>query len=131
MQTYGDFFTWCASRGLVSNRAISQALFRTPQTIQNWRVKMEQGEAPPKHLSLECAGFDAVKAGCAMPSPGIASFKTWQNAHGLKTLETVGSVFGHTRQAVHNWFAREKLPRWLQLACVGYELSLKDKGPKK
>lgn len=121
MDSYGEFFASCAARGLRTDREIACAFRRTQQTITNWRALVAHGARPPRHLGLEVAGYDLVQAGAAEPRPGIAAFKAWQNKLGLGTLEAVGGVFGCTRQAVHNWFSRERLPRWLPLACMGHE----------
>lgn len=126
MNSYEDFFSWCELQGLISDREIAYSFSRTPQTVRNWkRSRVEHGNgAPPKHLALECEGYEFSRRGGRVPSPpkvNLEWFNTWCAANGLDTLESTGDAFGITRQAVHNWRNRGRLPKWLQLASIGYE----------
>jgi hypothetical protein len=136
--SYESFFAWCREKCLVTDRQIAEAFGRTPQTVRNWKRARKDGlgVAPPRHLSLACSGFEALQE-----RPGEIErivndgaeywFQNWRSRHGLGTLESTGSAFGLTRQAIHNWDKRERLPRWLPLTCLGYERVASDKGSKK
>lgn len=123
--SYSAFFEWCERQGLSGDRTVAEAFGRTPQTVRNWKrnVSGKTGAVPPLHLSLACAGYEATKRADADPigDVSIGWFQVWRHAHGLGTLEATGEAFGLTRQAVHNWHKRDRLPRWLALACLGYE----------
>lgn len=67
-------------------------------------------------------GFDFF-----LPATKVPELKDWQHKYGFKTYKATGDVFGITRQAVHNWFKRDKFPRWLSIACAGYDLSIQSK----
>lgn len=127
LKSYNDFFAWCAGHSLTSNQEISAAFGRTPQTVRNWRCNRTRSRlgVPPQHLSLACGGYAEARRQNAevTPLPDVAPvwFETWRRNHGLATLEATGLAFGLTRQAIHNWSKRGRLPRWLPLACLGYE----------
>lgn len=127
LKSFGDFFVWCAGQGLTGNQEISAAFGRTPQTVRNWRCKRTRSRlgVPPRHLGLACAGYAEARrqTGQVAPLPEVALawFDSWRVNHGLATLEATGVAFGLTRQAIHNWSKRGRLPRWLPLACLGYE----------
>ena len=131
MATYGEFFAWCGEQGLVTDRNVADAFGRTPQTVRNWkrsRARARDGK-PPLHLSLACMGYEASRRRTGelippFPDMSIAWFDMWRRSHGLETLESTGDAFGLTRQAIHNWHKRGRLPRWLPLACLGYEESV-------
>lgn len=130
MTSYEEFFAWCESQGLKSDRLIATAFAMTPQTVRNWKARLRSGGgAPPVYLGLACLGYEASRRHHGdlvppFPSMSLRWFEAWRRHHGLTTLERTGEAFGLTRQAVHNWFKRESLPRWLPLACLGYERRL-------
>lgn len=135
LSSYQVFFQWCRSHGLQTDRQIATAFARTPQTIRNWKRGQtgEQSVLPPLHLSLACKGYEFAHAhgthrNDSSQEPSMSWFQNWRHHHGLDTLEATGDAFGLTRQAVHNWHKRGRLPRWLPMACLGYEESnaLKD-----
>ena len=126
MTSYEEFFAWCQRQGFRNDREIANAFGMTPQTVRNWKAKVRPGSStPPVYLSLACLGFEATRpAGGGVAKPpewGVEWFEAWRHHHNLQTLERTGGAFGLTRQAVHNWFKRKSLPRWLPLACIGYE----------
>lgn len=127
MTGYEEFFAWCKQHGLKGDKMIALAFGMTPQTVRNWRLKLQKGEGqPPAWLKLACRGFEVAKAETEEPMPSFPKvdmtwFEVWRNHHKLKTLELTGAAFGVTRQAIHNWHKRASLPRWLPLACLGYE----------
>lgn len=59
-----------------------------------------------------------------LPRMTVSELKDWQHRHGFTTYKATGDVFGIKRQAVHNWFKRDRFPRWLSIACAGYDLSI-------
>jgi hypothetical protein len=126
IDSYGEFFEWCAQRDLLGERKIADAFCRTPQTVRNWKrgVGISRGGRPPLHLKLACAGLDAERhAGKGDISKELSweEFKEWKSMRNLKTYEDVGEAFGLTRQAIHNWHKRGTLPRWLSLVCRGFD----------
>ena len=128
LPSYAAFFEWCATNGLTSDRLVASAFGRTPQTVRNWKRALTRSPAPvpPLHLSLSCEGYEAARRSTEATVPDFAEptvgwFQTWRLVHGLDTLEATGDAFGLTRQAIHNWHKRRRLPRWLPLACLGFE----------
>lgn len=128
MESFEEFFLWCDRQGLQSDRHIASAFGRTPQTVRNWRKSRPRARtgAPPLHLALSCVGYEAARQETGELVPPInqmamSFFEAWRRYHGLDTLEATGEAFGLTRQAIHNWCKRKRLPRWLPLACIGYE----------
>jgi hypothetical protein len=127
--SYKAFFDWCRVQGLESDRHIAAAFGRTPQTVRNWKRNQEAASAsPPLHLTLACKGYEASRRSSGelvppFPEMTVGWFSMWRQNHGLSTLESTGEAFGLTRQAIHNWHKRHRLPRWLPLACLGYEES--------
>ncbi len=130
MDTYEQFFAWCASQGLKNDRLIAAAFGMTPQTVRNWKQRLKSGDGvPPAYLVLACAGYESARGQSgevvpAFPQMTADWFEAWREHHHLETLERTGGAFGLTRQAIHNWFKRESLPRWLPLACLGYEIKV-------
>lgn len=125
--SFGEFFTWCEGFGLTKDRSIAQAFRLTPQTVMNWRKGKSRAQyiVLPIHLLLMCRGYEAIRrdSGHVMPeipTMTIGMFDIWRQYYGLTTLETAGHSFGMTRQAIHNWNTRRRLPKWLPLACYGY-----------
>jgi hypothetical protein len=117
------FFGWCAEKGLDNNRAIAMAILVSSQTIRNWR-KREDGL--PAWLALACKGYEKFLASgqgpvTNLPKVTVLWFDSWQRENGIGTYEDLGVVFGLSRQAVHNWVSRGRFPRWVALACLGYE----------
>lgn len=128
LASYQEFFDWCKRQGLESDRNIAQAFGRTPQTVRNWKKgRGEEGlSTPPLHLSLACRGYEASRRRTGalippFPEMSVGWFNMWRRSHGLDTLEATGVAFGLTRQAIHNWHKRGRLPRWLPLACLGFD----------
>jgi len=121
--TRDEFFSWCETRGLRENSTIAAVFNISIQTVRNWRKK--EGNAPlPPWLELACEGFDAISAvggAPALPPITIGWLTAWQARHSLKTYEDTGRVFSIKRQAVHNWYKRGRFPKWLALACAGYD----------
>lgn len=110
-----DFFIWCESNGLISNKEISEAFNVSAQTIRNWKKK---GELP---LWVHYASI-ALESGQEVEVLNFTDFKNWQRENGISTYEETGNAFGIQRQAVHQWFRRGRFPKWLSLACFGYNL---------
>jgi len=134
MDSYQKFFSWCDRQGLKADREIAEAFGMTPQTVRNWKHRLEAGEGvPPTYLGLACVGFESARSTGNGEVPRLEPmtvdfFKTWREHRGLETLESTGGAFGLTRQAIHNWFKRDRLPRWLPLACLGYEVRTSPEG---
>lgn len=125
MKTFAEFFAWCEKNGLADDRSISNAFSCTHQTVHNWRSgrsRMQNGV--PRHVQLQTIGFAAAKSGkhSLPPNAGMAEFDAWRAERGMGSLEATGRAFGLTRQAIHNWVKRERLPRWIHLACLGHDL---------
>ena len=135
LNSYDAFFDWCARQGLHTDRNIADAFGRTPQTVRNWKKARASGAAPPLRLELACLGYEASRRRTGelippFPEMSLGWFEMWCRSHGLATLEAAGDAFGLTRQAIHNWHKRGHLPRWLPLACLGYEEALGGGGRK-
>jgi DNA-binding XRE family transcriptional regulator len=129
LSSYEHFFDWCRRQGLTSDRHVAAAFGRTPQTIRNWKKGRSLPSVPPSHLSLACVGYEESRRRTGelvppFPEMTVTWFDMWRRSHGLDTLEATGEAFGLTRQAIHNWHKRDRLPRWLGLACLGYEHSI-------
>lgn len=120
------FFAWCESRGLTRNQDISEAFRVSSQTIRNWHRK-ESSDPLPAWVPLACLAVEALASGKAVPAKGapmtVARLAAWQSRHGFMTYDDTARVFSVTRQAVHNWYKRQRFPKWLALACLGYDLS--------
>ena len=122
---FSDFFRWCSEQGITRTRDIARAFGRTPQTIENWRKKAETDSTIPLHVELSCIGYEAIRNETGLIEPistplTLTLFHVWRQYYGLGTLEKTAEAFGLTRQAVHNWYIRKRLPKWLNLACHGY-----------
>jgi DNA-binding XRE family transcriptional regulator len=111
-----DFFKWCEEQNLLSNVEISKTLNVSAQTIRNWRNK----ESLPNWVYFACI---AIEKDFIPMSFTVSDLKSWQIQNNLQTYEQTGSVFGIKRQAVHQWFRRGRFPKWLGLACEGYNLT--------
>lgn len=120
--TRDEFFTWCDEREISGNSAIATVFSLSSQTIRNWRQRDGDFVMPP-WIRLSCLGFDTLaKDGPpALPRITVGWFTTWQRRNHLKTYYDTARIFGLRRQAVHNWFKRDKLPKWLALACAGHD----------
>lgn len=126
-----EFFSWCEARGLADNTPIAAVFSVSSQTIRNWRRKAAD-EALPAWVPLACDGFDALAGGGRglpiLPPITIGWLAGWQARHGLQTYEDTAQVFSIKRQAVHNWYKRGRLPRWLALACAGHDARIHSGG---
>ena len=119
------FFAWCDERELTRNQGISAAFRVSSQTIRNWQRK-EPSDPMPAWVPLACAALDAISAGevsseRALPMT-VSRLSEWQASHRFKTYDDTANVFSIKRQAVHNWYKRQRFPRWLALACIGYDI---------
>lgn len=128
------FFSRCEEIGVPPSR-ISAEFKVSSQTIRNWRKK-DDAEEMPAWVSLACIAIAAVKDGKAsaddVGAVTVAGLSEWQARHGFRTYADTAAVFSIKRQAVHNWYKRQRFPKWLGLACAGYDLwveSLDDKNP--
>lgn len=139
MKSYDEFFAWCDRQGLKTDRLIALAFGMTPQTVRNWKaLRKDKRRVPKAWLELACLGYEmarAVSEELIPPFPLVSSewFDIWRREHGQSTLEHTGHAFGVTRQAVHNWRIRKRLPRWLPIACVGFQrkaLESRTQGPE-
>lgn len=120
------FFLWCSRRDLTRNPEIAAAFRVSSQTIRNWQRKKDDSPMPA-WVPLACSGLEVVLAGEApddavLPMT-VSRLSEWQGRHRFKTYEDTGDVFRITRQAVHNWYKRQRFPDWLPLACFGYDVS--------
>lgn len=122
--TRDEFFRWCEARGLRDNTPIAAVFSVSSQTIRNWRRK-DDGEALPAWVPLACDGFDALTPGDGrqplLAPVSVEWLSSWQARHSLRTYEDTARIFDIKRQAVHNWYKRGRFPKWLPLACAGYD----------
>lgn len=126
IKTYKDFFEWCEARNLVSDKAIAATFLVTQQTVRNWRKKTGDADEVQYWMILASLGYDFARQR-SEHIPGTLNmplewFTKWRTKHGLETFSQTGKAFGVTRQAVHAWYQRERLPRWIVLGCLGYEV---------
>lgn len=138
--TYRDFFEFCKNIGLKSHAVIAEFFLVNEQTINNWKKRAKDGtgdisQTLPGWVPYSCyaitrLGSD-IQVHCShymtgFPNMSIDWFKEWQNRHTLTTYQSTGDVFGVSRQAVHNWFCRNRFPKWISLSCIGYDLLYND-----
>jgi hypothetical protein len=122
--TKEEFFAWCDRQGLKTNPAIANAIGVSSQTIRNWR------EAPgiPGWVRYATIWWESAKHD---PAKRVATemtaqeFIEWQSRNKFDTYQSVGDVLLLTRQAVHNWIRRKRFPRYVRIACAGYEITTK------
>jgi hypothetical protein len=132
-----EFFDWCARHQLETTRDIVAIIPVSGQTVRNWMKKLPDDDDLAPWVEYAChyydvtAGETGTLAPSDLPSMTVSELKEWQIGHGFKTYKATGDVFGIKRQAVHNWHKRGKFPRWLALACAGYDLSIQSKARPK
>lgn len=119
-----DFFVWCESQGLRSDREIATLFCLSSQTIKNWR---QNPSGVPRWIFLPCLVYErlatqTISSPVVLPRMTASWFECWRNRNGLTTYDQVGGVFGLTRQAVHNWSRRGRFPSYVPLVCIGYEV---------
>lgn len=144
-----EFFSWCARHGLKETSDVVAVIPVSGQTVRNWMNKRKDddelapwvyfatrfydikmgAEADLKGVRLDSAGDEGKDSAQHLPPPllpamSVSDLKDWQHRHGFTTYKATGDVFGIKRQAVHNWFKRDSFPRWLSIACAGYDLSI-------
>ncbi|WP_327210697.1 hypothetical protein [Rhizobium leguminosarum] len=139
-----EFFSWCLRHGLKETSDVVAVIPVSGQTVRNWMNKRKDEEelAPWVYFATryydEAVGRDADLRGYresaggdskdsslfVLPPMSVPELKDWQYRHGFGTYKATGDVFGIKRQAVHNWFKRDRFPRWLSIACAGYDLSI-------
>jgi len=118
-----EFFKWCEERNLIRNGEIAELFRLSSQTVRNWRKK-EDDSMLPAWVSWACIVLDTEEqreASLKIPQMSVERLSKWQRRHGFKTLDDTAGVFYIERQAVHNWYKRGRFPRWLSLACIGYD----------
>ncbi len=121
------FFEWCEKAGLVTNGEISRAFSISTQTVRNWRRNSARSLKAWVWLAVE--GYEVCMQAMnaeGRPLPGLPRvtvgwFTEWMGRNSFQTYEEAGEALGLTRQAVHNWYRRNRFPNWLALACVGVE----------
>ena len=124
-----EFFAWCARHDLNTTKDIVTVIPVSGQTVRNWAKKLADGDEMKPWVGYACAYFDrtagekAKLAPSDVPQMTVSELKEWQAGHGLSTYKATGDIFGIERQAVHNWHKRGKFPRWLGLACKGFDLT--------
>lgn len=127
------FFAWCEAHGLTRNQDISEAFRVSSQTIRNWHRK-KPSELLPAWVPLACLAVEALASGETKPSRAapmtVARLSDWQSRHGFRTYDDTAGVFSVTRQAVHNWYKRQRFPKWLSLACLGYDIVVRSRHGK-
>lgn len=128
-----EFFAWCEANGLDRNQDISAAFRVSSQTIRNWRKK-EPKSKMTAWVPFACAALEAATAGTIAPKSleriTVSRLSEWQVRHRFKTYDDTAAVFSVTRQAVHNWYKRQRFPKWLALACVGYDIRTRSEARK-
>jgi len=129
------FFDWCGKRGLTKVKSISENFRLSSQTVRNWRKLLEEGKDRELELwvDLACVALDSEsarkRAKELYPKMGASDLLSWERKHGFQTYEHTGDVFRIKRQAVHNWHKRQSFPKWLPLACAGYDIVTAGKAP--
>lgn len=125
-----EFFAWCAERGLARSQDISAAFRVSSQTIRNWDRKPDSSPMPA-WVPLACAAIDGLAAGTVSAAElapmTVTRLSKWQSRHRFRTYDDTAAVFSIKRQAVHNWYKRQSLPRWLSLACAGYDIGIQSR----
>lgn len=123
-----SFFAWCEEHELSRNQDISEAFRVSSQTIRNWYRK-GSSDPLPAWVPLACYAVEALANGSAKPRQAapmtVSRLSEWQSRHGFRTYDDTAGVFAIKRQAVHNWYKRQRFPKWLALACLGHDLSSK------
>lgn len=125
-----EFFDWCVRHRLNETSDIVTVIPVSGQTVRNWMKKHpDEDELAPWvdfacHYYDETAGENGDLVASSLPAMTVSELKEWQLRHGFKTYKATGDVFQIKRQAVHNWHKRGKFPRWLSIACAGYDLSI-------
>lgn len=131
--TKADFLDWCQKRGLSRPQLIARKFLVSEQTIRNWERDARQSSlALTDHWVVLAVAFYDAQLGTAssfdeldIQPPSSMTFNglhRWQNKHRLKTYQDTADIFDIKRQAVHNWHVRGNLPRWLPLACKGFNI---------
>jgi len=110
-----EFFIWCGEKGLISNKIIAESFNVSAQTVRNWKKK----EDLPLWVSFACL---ALENNYTADDFSFSDFKSWQKRNNIITYEETGNAFGIKRQAIHQWFRRGRFPKWISLACFGYNL---------
>ena len=124
--TCGAFLAWCGDAGPGNVDRVALVFAVTTQTLRNWGRTPEA--ALPRWVALCVRGYEAWGAGAlggtlpVFPSPTPAWLAGWGRPRGLHTNADIGRALGHTRQCIHNW-SRKAVPRWVPLACLGYDSS--------
>lgn len=121
------FFEWCERAGLATNSEISRAFSISTQTVRNWRRNSSRALKAWVWLAVE--GYEVCMRAmdaAGGPLPGLPRvtvgwFSEWMTRNAFRTYEEAGLALGLTRQAVHNWYRRNRFPNWLALACLGVE----------
>lgn len=112
--TYDELMGWARKHDLRTNPQIAAVIRVSPQTIRNWSVRRRV----PSWVRYACVAIDN---NCDPIDLSVSAIKAWQSRTGLRTYEDTGRVFDLKRQTVHQWFRRCSFPRWLALACAGYD----------
>ncbi len=109
------FEKWCEENSYLTNSSIANAFLVSAQTVRNWK----RLKRVPAWVSFAIITLENEMSPMSLT---ISEFKSWQNRNSLSTYESTARVFSLKRQAVHQWFQRGSLPKWLSLACPGYEI---------
>lgn len=135
--TYADFFSMCERIGLHEGGDIAAAFLVSEQTVSNWRKRAREhpcktmpGWVGSSWYAAACLG-DQLEEVSRERMPGfpvmtIDWFKGWQQRHGLSTYYETGLLFRVSRQAVHNWFCRNRFPTWISRACIGHDILMEN-----
>lgn len=125
-----DFFKWVAARDFGGHKPAAALLHLTPQTMRNWA--REPLERLPVHLLFCIEAIEvsfsngALGARPWLPSASPDWLHTWRKRHGLDHSNAAfGTVFGFNRQSISLWHIEGRLPSWIAMACLGYELRLR------
>lgn len=124
-----DFFQWCKERNLNTDNEISSFFNVTNQTLKNWK-KYDDNKKMRHWIAIVCEGHDLIiKKGCNLnrEEMTIAKFNLWRDKNSIETYNESGLIFDIKRQAIHNWFKRGKIPKWLSLTCNAFDIIKENK----
>lgn len=130
------FYERCLANGLTTTISIADAFSVGGQTVRNWlgdRTAKTPLERPWVWMAL--VGYEHLRQTHPDESPmqlitriktnaqrmDFERFEDWCQDQNLGPYREVAGAFGLTKQAVNQWFRRNRIPAWIPLAMLGYE----------